>query len=294
MPSAIAWAERPCGRVACGRWLKVWVALVPARAPANERFPNPHVQGAELALACFSTSRGGGQPAVWALEDPLTAPTLTVRLLTVPNPVDRCDADENLAVQPGKAPPLWTGSSSSNSVYRSGSIWTTAVVCVNYGSGKSIAIRWFQIDVSGWPDSVRILQDSIFGTDGTYHFLPTVMADDSDNLVIAYGQSSADEFASLYYTGRLATDIPNTLHQGTLIRAGEASGVFFHAFTSNGTLLNRYADYFGAALDPVDGSVWMIGQYAKGSLGYDERFGGDAIGVGLWVANVGFAESATE
>jgi hypothetical protein len=27
---------------------------------------------------------------------------------------------------------------------------------------------------------------------------------------------------------------------------------------------DRWGDYFGAAIDPADGSAWLVGQYAKG------------------------------
>ena len=97
------------------------------------------------------------------------------------------------------------------------------------------------------------------------------MVDSSNNMVLSLAQSSAIEFPSLYYTGRLSTDPPNTLRPLALLRAGTSTVELVNNFR------NRYGGYFGIALDPVDGSIWIFGDYAKAT---DE--------VGKWVGKTDF------
>ncbi len=114
-----------------------------------------------------------------------------------------------------------------------------------------------EIDVSHWPDSVRTVQSSIIGEDRVWQFTPAIMVDSSNNVGIVYARSSATEFASAYYSGRLATDPPNTFRPPRPLKAG--TGLVSHVLGSR----NRFTDYFGSALDPTDDSIWFLGMYAK-------------------------------
>ena len=148
---------------------------------------------------------------------------------------------------------------------------------INFGSDDVSAIRWSQIDVSDWPDSIGFVQDSIFGADAVWRFAPGIMVDASNNLALVYAQSSANEYASAYYSGRLGNDPPNTLslRPSNVLKAGMTT----LSVIVNGR--NRFTDYFGIALDPTDDSVWMMGFYT-----------GAADRTGTWVGNVAFDPSA--
>ena len=96
------------------------------------------------------------------------------------------------------------------------------------------------------------------------------MADASNNAFIVYGRTSAGgEFASAYVTGRAAADPVNTLRVPALLQAG----------TSALTVTNpaAYGQYFGAALDPDDGTVWVVGEYVASATGVG-RVGGEPLG----------------
>lgn len=74
------------------------------------------------------------------------------------------------------------------------------------------------------------------------------------------GRSGPEEFPSVRVTGHLASEGGSQLH---------AAGI---AHTSTGPLqtnrehlpATRFGDYFGAASDPADETLWFIGEYAKG------------------------------
>jgi hypothetical protein len=89
---------------------------------------------------------------------------------------------------------------------------------------------------------------------------------------MVYARSSTTEFASVWFTGRLATDPLNTLQPGQVLKAG--SSPFQRVIEGR----NRYTDYFGIALDPTDTSVWILGMYAQ-----------QLDTLGTWVGNIAFS-----
>ena len=222
-------------------------------------------------LLSHAASPGWSCETVWGISNPLSDPTLSYvpfsghHLGCIPPPD---------APQPDGGLPLPTGGNALQDgvVYRNGSLWTVRTLGQDFGSGNVSAIRWFQVDVSAWPNEVSYLQDANFGADGTFFFMPAIMVDAYNNVALVYARSSTTEYASVYYTGRLASDPPNTLRSGILLRAGSAAANYVDRFGQN-----RYGDFFGIASDPSDGTIWFVGEYAKTSNMW-----------GTWVGNVEF------
>ncbi len=211
---------------------------------------------------------------VWGIANPLTSPTLSKVKAAAGS---TCDVAPD-APQQGGGTPLDTGDTRLlNAVYRNGSLWTAQAIQMNFGSGNVSAIRWVQIDVTSWPSTVSRIQDSTFGSDGFWYFYPAIMVDASNNLAIVFARSSASEFASARYTGRLATDSPNTLQPSTLLKAG---AVNYQHLDSEGS--NRWGDYLGIGLDPSAGSFWVLGEYAASSNQW-----------GTWVGQLGLNSGPT-
>lgn len=259
-----------------------WTDFVGMQNPNGSRaqqFMPVHPLDRPATGTTFVLNALGCDLGVWGIEDASVSPRLIYRLaqpLIQPSPNRTCAQPPN-APQPGAAPPLQLANVPTlqvGPVYRSGSIWATEHIRANYGSGDVSAIRWVQIDVSKWPASVRIVQDGTFGADGTWHFFPALTVDPSNNVAIVYGRSNTREFPSAYYTGRLWTDPPNTLRPGALLKAGEASQ---NHWTGDRSGTQMYGDYFGAALDPVNHSAWIIGEYVK----TPDKWG-------TWVGNIRF------
>ncbi|MCH7608093.1 MAG: hypothetical protein IIC94_05955 [Chloroflexi bacterium] len=215
---------------------------------------------------------------VIGIDDALVAPAISYQVVQATGPAQECAFGPTNPPQPG-GPSLAvvnvSGSQGYSVVFRNGSLW--AVQFIEGENFGATAIRWVQIDVSDWPAPPRMVQDSVFGTEGAWHTFPAFAVDSSNNMAMVYGRSSDTEFPSAYYTGRLASDPLNTLRPGTLFKAGAAS-----LDTGLGPVdgAERYGDYFGAAIDPVDGTVWLLGQYVKAPACW-----------GSWVAHVSFESS---
>lgn len=212
---------------------------------------------------------------VWALEEVLTAPRLSKQI--VASASGSCQSPPK-PEQPGGARPLEASDSSlfgGGAFYNNGHVWIAHTVGSSSSATEPLAeLRWAQLDVSAWPASARLVQDSRFRAESRSIFYPAIAADDRNNVVIAFAQSGKSEFASLYFTGRLSTDLKNTLRPSSLLKAGTAA-LDLSDFAPFHTGQNRYGDYFGIALDPTDGSFWVHGEYAKRPTEW-----------GTWVSNI--------
>ncbi len=159
-------------------------------------------------------------------------------------------------------------------VYRDGHMW--GVQGVAGGTNNAFAfVRYLRINVSTY----RAVDDAAFGADNFWYIYPVAMPDANGNLFINFTRTGHTEYASARFTGRLAADPPG-LQASTLLKAGEAN----YVKTFGGTR-NRWGDYLGIALDPVDSSkVWMLGQYAASEVGT----GANADRWGTWVGATTF------
>src|SRR5207249_4249920 len=102
-------------------------------------------------------------------------------------------------------------------------LWTARTVKANVSGYATSGIRWYQIDLSGWPDSLTFAQTALYSTNGAWQFYPAIAVDSANNMILVFGRSSATEFPSIYYTWRLATDPPNTLRDSVPLKSGGAT-----------------------------------------------------------------------
>jgi len=100
------------------------------------------------------------------------------------------------------------------------------------------------------------MEDVAFGRDGCWLYYPAVTADVSGNMTMVYNQSCSDEYIGIRYTGRRPGD--EELRPSELLKAGESNYV-----KDYGSGRNRWGDYSGIAVDPVDPTrVWIYSEYA--------------------------------
>jgi hypothetical protein len=206
----------------------------------------------------FLVSRSDCGFTIHGVADPLGTPSIVTRV--VGTGAAFCGAPPVAAQPGGAALDIAAAGFNAQPVYRNGSLWVADTVGVSLPSGDVSAIRWLQIDVAAWPDEVAAVQDAFFGAEGVSHVAPAITVDATSNLSIVYVRSGATEFASAWVTGRRATDPPNTLRPGLRVGAGVAP-----VSLVDPTGRSRGPDFLGAALDPVDGSAWLIGLYAEAS-----------------------------
>jgi hypothetical protein len=120
-------------------------------------------------------------------------------------------------------------------------------------SGGVAAPRWFELkNVTNGP--VTINQEGTYQPDSTWRWMGSVAMDHSGDLAVGYSASSPTIVPGVRYAGRLSTDPLGTLAQGE-------SNAFAGAGSQTDTA-NRWGDYSGLTVDPVDDTtMWYTQEY---------------------------------
>ncbi len=182
------------------------------------------------------------------LTGPMTAPTLnllgSISIQTHSDPPDAPAQGSNTALDT-------VGTRLMNAVYRNGSIWTAHCVGV---SGRA-ASRWYEVNAAG----MSVTQ---YGTvqDSTLHyFFPTITANAAGDAIMGFTASSANMYASAYYTGRAASDPSGQMAPPASSKDGVGA---YNNTDSYGR--NRWGDYSLCSVDPVDDlTMWTVQEYAR-------------------------------
>ncbi len=125
------------------------------------------------------------------------------------------------------------------------------VASLNSGAGSDAAAAWYLFSTSGSTPTLS-QQGVIHPGTGISTYFGAVTVDSSGDMAMTYMESSSTENPSMYVTGRLATDAPNSMEPPVRAQAG--------AIALNP---NRAGDYGGIALDPsAANTYWAINEYA--------------------------------
>jgi hypothetical protein len=115
------------------------------------------------------------------------------------------------------------------------------------GNGPVGIVEWFVLNAS----TGTVYSQGAFGTPGYWLFYPATIRNSVGNMLFVYNSSGPSIDPSIWYV--------NQTLSGTLALASGAS-----YYGTSGTA--RWGDYESAWLDPSAGaSVWITGQYAKGT-----------------------------
>src|SRR5882724_9385416 len=118
------------------------------------------------------------------------------------------------------------------------------------------AIRWYEFRNAGSSTTTpTVFQASTYDPDAAYRWMGSIAMDKDHNIALGYSKSSLSVKPSIFITGRLAADAPNTLGTEALVRAGigvqQAGG-------------NRWGDYSAMTLDPVNQcTFYYTNEYLK-------------------------------
>ncbi len=188
--------------------------------------------------------------SLWALTNPLGTPSITRRTITTSQ-----YALPPQATQKGSTTALDSGDTRMlNAVFRGGSVWCALTTRHNWGDGVNVAAaHWFQIEAA----TGALTQQGIFGAKKLNYFYPAVMPDNNGNMIMVFSRSGPAEFASIFFTGRKASDALGALQGSFLLKAGTSA----YVDVRNGA--NRWGDYAGVAGDPTSGNlIWFYSVYA--------------------------------
>jgi hypothetical protein len=163
------------------------------------------------------------------------------------------------------------------------SLWVTHNVdpCANVlcTARGPTAMQWAQIDVTGGTIVTTPVQQQIYAPDTTlYRWIGSLAVDSQGNMALGYSTSNGTvpNFPSIAYSGRLATDPPNTLPQTEVqLIAGAGS----QKNPCGGKACHRWGDYSAMSVDPADDcTFWYVNEY------YSSQTNGDS---GNWQTRIG-------
>ena len=234
-----------------------WFDLWDFRDPANPDIAPDGLQAANVFgtpgvqfLMTDSPFETGTYFSLWKISNPSTAPSVTGSYI----PVTAFTYHQNAGQLGGGALPIEAGTRRirSNPVYRDSSLWAVHTIASG-SSDQYSAVRYVRIN----PFTDALLEDVAMGMEGFWHYYAAIMPDQNKNLIVTFSRSGETEYAGAYIAARKAGDPPG-LSTSVAVRAGEGNYV-----KDFGSGRNRWGDYNGIALDPVDNdAVWVHTEYA--------------------------------
>ncbi len=120
-------------------------------------------------------------------------------------------------------------------------------------SNEVAGVRWYEVrDPGGAP---AVYQQGTYQPDGNFRWMGSIAADKDGNIALGYSVSSPTMYPSVRYTGRLNGEVLGLMLQGeTSLIEG----------TGSQSSSNRWGDYSGMSIDPVDGcTFWYTQEYFK-------------------------------
>ncbi len=186
---------------------------------------------------------------------PNTQSTSTVVQLPQPNGVQSfLSSPPNAPQRSQTAPLIDTGNCRvQDAIYWNHKIWLSANDACTPSNDNTVrsCIQIIQMDVSQSP--FQINQDFDLGYPNYYLFYPALRLNNSGDLSMVFGYSSALDDPSIAVAGHGHDDQAATMTSDKVI-LGTGAGV-------SACSDNRYGDYFGAGLDPGGTLVWVAGEY---------------------------------
>jgi len=212
----------------------------------------------------FATTYSGASNKLklQAVRNANTAPTLTTFSLTVPS-----FSNPNDAVQQGTSNRADTiDFRIKNGVVRNGYLW----VCHNNGTNGRASVRWYQIDLNGWPVSgsnpTLVQSGDVDPGSGNYCWFGDINVTSTNDAVLAFNRSSSSQYISIEFVYRMAADAMGTMRapERLQISTGPETG-------------SRFGDYSGIEQDPTsDTKFWSAHEYI--SSGWRVWIGGIELG----------------
>ncbi len=198
---------------------------------------------------------------LYSITNPLTSPALTLNNI----PVTAFSSPPDASQLGGGTPLIDCGGGSlkNEPKFRDGFLYLVHTVR-NPSNTQYSALHYLKINTNtNTPD-----QDYVFGANGFWHFFPSVDVDLNGNVAMAYSRSGTTEYAGAFFTGRLANDPAGFMGSQPL-----AEGLGHYIVTFSGER-NRWGDYTGIVLDPVDQTnFWALSEYAAATNTWGTRVG---------------------
>jgi len=234
-------------------WTDLWDISRPSDSNFKPDVIHPTISydvGLSTAFFVWSNFGGANFYILYVIEDPITNPVLSGIELPVPTYTQAPLANQ----LEGGDPRIETGGSRIRNapILRDGKIYSVHSIgnsqFSNYGS-----LKYFVVDIN----TIAVVEQVEQGAEGFFYFYPAIVVDQDHNLAITYSRSADTEYIGSYYSTKLGTD-PAGLSPSKVMIEGQGN----YVVTFGGTR-NRWGDYLGAALDPVNQyNIWLHSEYA--------------------------------
>ncbi|MBN1512990.1 MAG: right-handed parallel beta-helix repeat-containing protein, partial [Phycisphaerae bacterium] len=187
----------------------------------------------------------------------------TIRLHAITNPLGTPSLSTyNLTVSSFSYPPdasqLGTSNQADtvdwrikNSVYRNGSLW----ICHTIGQSSTARVRWYEVNMRGWPTSGLSPQLAQSGTlnygTGEHTWFPDIHVDDYGNAILGFNRSSSTQYISIQRAIRRSSDAAGTFQAPVTLQVSTSP--------EEG---DRWGDYSGVDEQPNQpGVFWTHAEY---------------------------------
>lgn len=216
--------------------------------------PGRNLTAGDYTIHLLTTKYNGGSNIAYRyITGAPTSPSLSAGTLVA---VNTYGASVNAKGGSGTSTVNCDDCRTSNFIVRNGALHIAWHFGINFGSGNVDAIRYLKLDVTNINNPLKIT-DETFGADNIYYYYPSCTVDNSGNMFIGFGRSSAAEFPSSWVSGKLTTDA--AIESSTLAKSGTAV-----------TAQSRWGDFTGIDMDESATSstqsvAWYAGQWTKGS-----------------------------
>ena len=186
--------------------------------------------------------------SIFKIENPLTNPWLRGKAITVP-----------FYFAPPDASQLGGGTLLDNNgrfynrvVVRNGLLYAAHAIGNSTNTSYS-SIKYAVFDLM----TMTVQEQSEFGAVGYYYMYPQLTVDKDSNIAVTFSRSADTEYIGGYYATKYNGDPPG-LNESYPLATGKGNYVI-----DFGTGVNRWGDYLGIYLDPVnEQDVWVFPEYA--------------------------------
>ncbi|HMS56244.1 MAG TPA: hypothetical protein PKA27_12665 [Fimbriimonadaceae bacterium] len=207
---------------------------------------------ANLDKIYFATVASTNAIQVGVLTNLTGTPTLQTRNVTVPS-FEFPNASESTNGRQLDA----IGGRLMNAFWRGGSL--IAAHTVRPAGGQPNAARWYEIATNNFPAANPTLVQSgnVVGPSGVHYSMPAATSNSAGDIAVVFARSSASICMDFMGAGRKRTDPLGTMGAAKLLSTSPGN-------TYGGPGGNRFGDYFGICVDPVDNTTfWGVGMVAQ-------------------------------
>ncbi|MBD3162074.1 MAG: hypothetical protein GF346_07240, partial [Candidatus Eisenbacteria bacterium] len=203
---------------------------------------------------------------LWAIEDPLTSPSLVSTTLNVDpyyRPADLRSQGTGIR-QAAFDSRFWS------CMYRDGSLWACHHISLS-NSPRVTVSRWYEIEMNGWPESgnppTLRQQGTVAPPNEVFCSFNSITVNEHGDAVMVFARSSVNEYFSISRTVRYSGDPLGTMRPPEFVKQSDA--VYGQ---------NRWGDYSAIVVDPVDSrTFWMHHEYAPSTNNWHTWIQGEQV-----------------